>query len=281
MTNLKIGTVLIAKEDRFMYGESFKPWAIKDNPYKIIKYRSYKDDYIIIDEQGDEHFIGMDYINQYFTIKRYTLSDLQTRTDLMVRIENEEQAKKLKDAGINFSYHYNHSFYGYERRINRLVWLDEKEQQGRILLESIDEIDLGDEGKGLTMEDFIEPIAMKAGDKRVLVNGLVLPVDFRIISEDNYKLLESEIARLKGDNEKLIEEKRILISQLKESYGIDRQSPDLTKRERMAWEAMLSIIKANPEKIHGNVGMVGCEIAAQLAYEYVDQFLAKSKEVKP
>lgn len=36
----------------------------------------------------------------------------------------------------------------------------------------------------------IEPIEMKGGDKRVLVNGLSLPVDYRIVCEENYKKLK-------------------------------------------------------------------------------------------
>lgn len=35
-----------------------------------------------------------------------------------------------------------------------------------------------------------EPIEMKAGDERVLVNGLPLPVDYRIVWEENYKELK-------------------------------------------------------------------------------------------
>lgn len=35
-----------------------------------------------------------------------------------------------------------------------------------------------------------EPILMKAGDKRVLVNGFPLPVDYRIIWEENYQELK-------------------------------------------------------------------------------------------
>lgn len=35
-----------------------------------------------------------------------------------------------------------------------------------------------------------EPIEMKAGDERVLVNGLPIPVDYRIIWEENYKELK-------------------------------------------------------------------------------------------
>ena len=34
-----------------------------------------------------------------------------------------------------------------------------------------------------------EPIAMKAGDERVLVNGRTIPVDYRIITEENYQKL--------------------------------------------------------------------------------------------
>lgn len=32
-----------------------------------------------------------------------------------------------------------------------------------------------------------EPIALKAGDSRVTINGRPLPTDFRIISEGNYR----------------------------------------------------------------------------------------------
>jgi hypothetical protein len=38
----------------------------------------------------------------------------------------------------------------------------------------------------------IEPIPMKAGDKRVLVNGRTLGADFRIISEENYLKLKEK-----------------------------------------------------------------------------------------
>lgn len=37
--------------------------------------------------------------------------------------------------------------------------------------------------------DFTEPIPMKAGDARVLLNGYPVKVDFRIISEENYQIL--------------------------------------------------------------------------------------------
>lgn len=54
-----------------------------------------------------------------------------------------------------------------------------------------------DSGEKLTEEELIDkmlrspidPLLMNAGDLRVLVNGRPLPVDFRILSEDNYQLL--------------------------------------------------------------------------------------------
>jgi hypothetical protein len=40
-----------------------------------------------------------------------------------------------------------------------------------------------------------EPIAMKAGDERVLVNGRPLRNDFRIVSEGNYRRIMEIVAR--------------------------------------------------------------------------------------
>lgn len=37
----------------------------------------------------------------------------------------------------------------------------------------------------------IEPIALKANDRRVMVNGRPLTVDFRVISEDEYRILRA------------------------------------------------------------------------------------------
>jgi len=42
-----------------------------------------------------------------------------------------------------------------------------------------------------------KPIALKAGDKRVLINGSTAKVDFRIVSEDYYQLLNNKISQLK------------------------------------------------------------------------------------
>jgi hypothetical protein len=43
----------------------------------------------------------------------------------------------------------------------------------------------------------IEPIPLKAGDRRVIVNGTPLPVDFRIIHEDQYQILIANIKNIK------------------------------------------------------------------------------------
>ena len=46
-------------------------------------------------------------------------------------------------------------------------------------------------------DKFIQPSPIKAGDKRVLVCGEPLNVDFRIISEENYQLLIGIYNKLK------------------------------------------------------------------------------------
>jgi len=317
---LKIGTILIAKEDRFMDEEKANPWAIKENPYKIIKYRSNENDYMIIDEQGEEHYMGIDFINQHFTIKRYTLQDLKTRTDLMVRIENEEQAKKLKDAGIEFNYYDDEQYYGLTYRFE---WLNKYEQQGRTLV-PFDLIDFGnpkkytlqdlkdkkiavrlrnrdeynkiytalnydyssdfyehepyygvdDTGFGLLYEselegrillDSIDEIDLGEGKEEVLTT----PVKVRTVEflENLVREYESEIARLKGENAELETAIRVTTKKLG-----DATSQDLTKRERMAWEYLLKSV--------GSIEGKTWSVKAETAFKVVDTFLAKSKEVK-
>ncbi len=55
----------------------------------------------------------------------------------------------------------------------------------------------------------IEPIALKAGDKRVLINGKLSPRDFRIIAEEEYQLLRESYEVLKAIKLKNIDSKRI------------------------------------------------------------------------
>lgn len=141
-------------------------------------------------------------------------------------------------------------------------------------------------------EDFQEPIAMKAGDKRVLVNGLVLPVDFRIMSEGDYKLLESVIARLKRENEKLESElnrlkmeAEIVVGErltLKNELNKIRESPqplavlestsDLDQRSRLAWDYIMKSVNQFEETT--------TSISPETAFTFVDSFLEKSKEIK-
>lgn len=45
----------------------------------------------------------------------------------------------------------------------------------------------------------IEPLAMKAGDPRVIVNGRTLPRDFRIIAEDEYQHLRAKLAEVQAE----------------------------------------------------------------------------------
>lgn len=63
----------------------------------------------------------------------------------------------------------------------------------------------------------IEPIALKAGDQRVLINGTTIDVDFRVIAEDRYQLMLERIKSLEKslvdlywaakDNPQLLEER--------------------------------------------------------------------------
>ena len=99
----------------------------------------------------------------------------------------------------------------------------------------------------------------------------------KAIATERIQQLESEIARLKGDNERLraristlnkevnkwidsSAKYRTELNQLRESA---QPSPDLEKRERMAWELY----------VHNST------VTIEKALELVDTFLAKSKEV--
>lgn len=269
---LQIGTILIAKEDTFMSNTKVR-CLTKGKPYKVKKLTAR---YFTIESDIDEHHDWeISTLDQHFTIKRYTLTDLQTRTDIMVRIENEEQAKKLQNAGLAFFYKsYYEPYYGFTEGFG-FIWLTKSEQQGRILLESIDEIDLGDEGKEEEpkQEAKLYPFYYYAkgnyscncavckqdfqGDKRATM-CLECAIKQHHIEID---FAYSEISRLKGENERLKSDLGIAVSQL-EILQLQQSTPDLTKRERMAWELV----------VHSN-------IQYEKAFEMVDTFLAKSKEV--
>jgi hypothetical protein len=56
------------------------------------------------------------------------------------------------------------------------------------------------------MKKFIEPIAQKKGDPRVLINGRTVKADFRIIYEDNYQTLFEAFKKL---NEATVSEQNL------------------------------------------------------------------------
>jgi hypothetical protein len=212
---LQIGTILIAKEDRnFPNGSSItkgKEYKIEDN----------LDGHYYIKTDNITSVFRRNRIDDYFTIKRYTLSDLQERK-IAVRIQWEEEYIKINDligSKTNFRSYYKNS--GLNEKVyyrldafGRLCYLDDEELKDFILLESIDLIDL-EVKEEVVNECEISPLYV---DK-----------------------LESEITRLKGDNEMLKSDLGIMVSQfeilqLRESPQI---SQNLTKRERMAWELII------------------------------------------
>jgi len=215
---------------------TYEQYLTKGNEYVVKDIRG--EQIIFKSNISEKHFLWITDIEDNFTIKRYTLTDLKEKK-IAVKLRNYAEYKRLCEAvgeiggdEANFVKGGN-DCYGIDNN-GLFFWLTKAEQQGRTLIPSIDLIDL--EVQEETKE---------------------------VINEAFYiQKLESEINRLKGEVEQLIEEKRILISQLKESYGIDRQSPDLTKRERMAWEIVINL---------------GTTI--RQAFEMTDEFLAKSKEV--
>lgn len=195
----------------------------------------------------DEHVFKDTKINESFTIKRYTLSYLQTRTDIMVRIDNEEQAKKLQDAGLDFVYDSSERYYGYTSKESCFIFLNLDEMKSRILLESIDEIDLGE------------------GKEEVLTT----PVKVRTVEflENLVREYESEIARLKREVQNWKDSYNGLFRRSEElekstPLAVLESTTDLEKRERMAWEIWLQ-----------------GRYTVEQAIEKVNHFLEESKEV--
>ena len=205
--------------------------------------KSLKGNAIVFESDFDEnHDWDISEIDTDFTIKRYTLTDLKEKK-IAVKLRNYEEYKRLCEAvgdknsgvdtyGATDDYFGNDNFNG-----NSIVFLTRKELEGRILVPSIDLIDL-EVKEEVVNECEISPLYV---DK-----------------------LESEINRLKGENEKLTSDLGIAVSQLeilqlRESPQI---SQNLEKRERMAWELV----------VHSN-------IQYEKAFEMVKDFLAKSNQI--
>ena len=247
---LHIGTILIAKEDAFM--DTKEKCLTKGKEYII---KSLKGNAIVFESDFDEnHEWLISEIDTDFTIKRYTLTDLKEKK-IAVKLRNYDEYKRLCEAvgdknsgvdtyGATDDYFGNDNFNG-----NSIVFLTRKELEGRTLVPSIDLIDL-ELKEEVVNECEISPLYV---DK-----------------------LESEIARLKGDVEKLNEVNQNLnkeinkwidtatrykneITELRESPQI---SQNLEKRERMAWELV----------VHSN-------IQYEKAFEMVKDFLAKSNQI--
>ncbi|MBX4188410.1 MAG: hypothetical protein KW793_04755 [Candidatus Doudnabacteria bacterium] len=75
--------------------------------------------------------------------------------------------------------------------IKPAVKMNERSDEKRDIAIDAYQFAQSEKGKGPSdvNQDFSEPIAMKAGDTRVLINGMPIPVDFRVIWEDNYQHL--------------------------------------------------------------------------------------------
>lgn len=246
MTPLKIGTVLIAKEDMQYYTKG-KEYTILEND-RDTNYKVSSNSLTII------HWFDVRSLINNFTIKRYTLTDLKDKK-IAVKLRNKQEyqmlLKKL-DCRTSSNYYDDQPIYGFDDIGFGLLYNDELE--GRILLDSIDEIDL-EEKEGLTT-----PLKVRT-------------VDFLENLVRNY---ENEIARLKEENEKLQSEAQ----SWKDSYqglfkrynDLEQSQPlaglesttDQSERTRMAWELY----------VHNAMSIDSC-------FSAVDSFLAKSKEVKP
>jgi len=247
---LKIGTILIAKEDRFM-NATYEQYLTKGNEYVVKDIRG--EQIIFKSNISEKHFLWITDIEDNFTIKRYTISDLQEKK-IAVFLKSEEEFKKISPN--DYSGWIYDAYFGYEN--GRFTFIGEENLPNYILLDSIDEIDLDEWKEEVVNECEISPLYV-----------------------DN---LESEIARLKGENEELKkflkstyqylnlddQKEAIKLLQLRESPQI---SQDLTKRERMAWELMLRSVQVENSKHYS--------LSAEYCLNEVDTFLAKSKEVKP
>ena len=256
---LQIGTILIAKED---FGE-----FTKGKEYPIVESNNDITYRVICNDEKSVNWFDERRINQHFTIKRYTLTDLQEKK-IAVKLRNYAQYKILCEAvgdknsgvdtyGATDDYFGNDNFNG-----NSIVFLTRKELEGRTLVPSIDLIDLEVKEDTYTCKYCGAEFSKDVDEEDCYANPNRKP---DTPTSSTIVELESEIARLKGDNEMLKSDLGIMVSQfeilqLRESPQI---SQDLEKRERMAWELFMKYEHMEIDR----------------AFELTDTFLAKSKEV--
>lgn len=279
MTNIHIGTILIAKEDIKMKDGSGVA-IIKGNEYKIKDL--ILDVFIVKSELFDNHEFDIEDLDKYFTIKRYTITDLNEKK-IAVKLKSEEEFKRISP-NDDYIWFFDNSYFGYEN--GQFTFIDNKSltKQGYILIPSIDLIDLEEKEESKVVEshhvkqlESIDEIDLGDEGKEVVVNDCETDAIYIAKLETEISRLDEQIARLKGDVEKLNEVNQNLnkeinkwidtatrykneITELRESPQI---SQDLEKRERMAWELFMKYEHLEIDR----------------AFELTDTFLAKSKEV--
>jgi len=263
--NLKIGTILIAKESFGDYTKD-KEYSILENDRDV----NYK---VSSDKSEVINWLSNKVIEYNFAIKRYTLQDLKDKK-IAVRLRSYEEYKRLCDAigdPLNLEVHYSDGweYYGIDDSESGIIFMNNKELLGRTILESIDMIDL--EVKEEVKETHICKYC-----------GATLSKD--VNEEDCYanpnknhdsttatliNSLESEIARLKGEVQSWKDSYNGLFRRYEElekstPLAVLESTTDLEKRERMAWEIWLQ-----------------GRYTVEQAIEKVNHFLEESKEVKP
>ena len=255
MTTLKIGTVLIAKEDSFLKS-SGKQFLIKGKEYPITVVQ--KKHIEIKSESHDVHEFTIGQLENYFAIKRYTLTDLKEKK-IAVKIRDYKEYKRLCEAvgdEDNGEFLFlKDKYYGFDYHNDGIYSLNKGELEGRTLLESIDNIDLKEKEESKTCK-YCGLTIQKGTDEEDCPNNPNL-----------IQKLNSEIARLKEELEKSQESGRCIAEKL-----AVKSTTDQSDRTRMAWELYVSGFN------HG----IADKWTIDECFRSAEIFLshAKSKEVK-
>lgn len=285
---LQIGTILIAKED---FGD-----FTKGKEYPIVENNNDITYRVICNDEKSVNWFDERRINQHFTIKRYAITDLREKK-IAVKLRSMEEFKRIGEL-LNALWSYPT---GYDARTYHAIDDDgyfckthQLLEPNYIFLDSIDEIDLGDEGKETKvveidhLKQLESEIARLKGElEKSQEAGKCIAEKLADEMKEKVAYME-EVKRLKGENERLNEmnqnlnkeinkwidtatryKNEITELQLRESPQI---SQDLEKRERMAWELMLRSVQVENSKHYS--------LSAEYCLNEVDTFLAKSKEVK-
>ena len=182
----------------------------------------------------------------------YPISKIRSG-EVAVRLTDIEQFKKIapeQEDVIEQGYFLKNKYHIFLDKDN-FTWLPDHYKSPLLIKIDFQQIDW-EEGKEETVKEFKEPILHEAGDYRVLVNGFPLKVPFRIIAEDNYQILQTELSTLKAENERLANENEELvndviklskgnekllgkIAMLEQNYDILNES-QLSLEQRLAWQ---------------------------------------------